>query len=160
MINYSIPKNHALCGHFIQINNEAEYDQMREIAEGCGFGVCDYSSKYPLHQFCNNMECESFHESTMSGQEITLSELRQLAELSKIELPCEMEVWDYDNNVHKKLVIDFYKGQPVVNCDLFETHYTYKHYRLPNHRKAEIQANIKKHQEAIEQLTKEMEGEK
>lgn len=159
MINYSIKKPHPFCGHFVKINNEAEYNQIREIAEGCGFGVCDYSSKYPLHQFCNNMECESFHESTMSGQEITLSELRQLAELSKIELPCEMEVWD-DENEDKLIreVVDFYKGQPVDPTR--KAYQTWKYFKIPNHRKAEIQAKIKEHQEAIEKLTKEMEGEK
>ena len=94
MINYSIPKPHPLCGCFINIQNESEYNQMREIAVKCGFEVTNYSITYCFYHFCNNMVCDSFLEHTMAGQEITLSELRELAELSKIKLPCEMEVWN------------------------------------------------------------------
>jgi len=142
MIDYSIKKPHALCGHFIKINNETEYQEVKAIAEGCGFEVKDKFSLKNYH-FENAMTVRWYGSDLTIGQELTLSELRQLAELSKIELPCEMEVWDYDDNVHKKLVIDFYKGQPVVNCDLFETHYTYKHYRLPNPNAVEIEFDTK-----------------
>ena len=157
MINYSIPKPHPLCGCFINIQNESEYNQMREIAVKCGFEVTNYSITYCFYHFCNNMVCDSFLEHTMAGQEITLSELRELAELSKITLPCEMEVWNTDGDLHElKEVIDFYKGHPVEKIPCI--YRTWNNYRLPNHRAGEIKAKIKEHQEAIDKLNQELEG--
>ena len=93
----------------------------------------------------------------MAGQEITLSELRELAELSKIKLPCEMEVWNTDGDLHElKEVIDFYKGHPVEKIPCI--YRTWNNYRLPNHRAGEIKAKIKEHQEAIDKLNQELEG--
>jgi hypothetical protein len=159
MINYSIPKPHALCGHFIKINSKSEYNQMREIAEGCGFLVDDYDRHNPCYQFTNLMRCDSFLEDTMAGQEITLDELRELAELSKITLPCEMEVRHCEKLFPvKQVVIDFYKGQAVVKVNDIGNFLTYAHFRLPNHRAGEIKAKIKEHQEAIDKLNKELEG--
>lgn len=91
MIDYSIKKPHILCGHFIQINTQERYDKLKAIAEGCGFrlGVIQQSGYYHF----NNSMAVDFMTNTI-GQEVTMSELRQLAELSKIELPCEMEVSD------------------------------------------------------------------
>lgn len=156
MINYSIPKPHALCGHFIKINSESEYNQMREIAEGCGFEIDDYDMYNSYHQFFNNMVCESFCEDTMAGQEITLEELRQLAELSKIELPQGMEVRDDVGDEEKWCVVDFYRGQPVTQLN--NTYITYRHFRLINHRENEIKAKIKEHEDAIKKLNQELEG--
>ena len=157
MINYSIPKPHPLCGCFINIQNESEYNQMREIAVKCGFEVTNYSITYCFYHFCNNMVCDSFLEHTMAGQEITLSELRELAELSKIKLPCEMEVWNTDGDLHElKEVIDFYKGHPVEKIPCI--YRTWNNYRLPNHRVGKIKAKIKEHQEAIDKLNQELEG--
>jgi hypothetical protein len=155
MIDCSIKKPHALCGTFIKINNETEYQEVKSIAEGCGFEVKDKFSLKNFH-FENAMTVRWYGSDLTIGQEITLPELRELAKLSKLTFPMEMEVWDDDDNVHKKLVIDFYKGQPVVNCDLFETHYTYKHFRLPNHRENKIKAKIKEHEEAIMKLNEEL----
>jgi hypothetical protein len=159
MINYSIPKPHPLAGHFIKINSESEYNQMREIAEGCGFVVVKAPRSY--HDvnslFQNNMIVEWFSTDAMAGQEITLSELRELAELSKITLPCEMEVWDGGFVKHTRQVIDFYKGLPVTLTN-DGCYYTWKNFRLPNHRAGEIKAKIKEHQEAIDKLNQELEG--
>jgi hypothetical protein len=147
MIDYSIKKPHALAGHFIKINNEAEYNEMREIAEGCGFEVDSYDECLKAYQFYNDMRLRWISLIMSATQEITLPELRELATLSKLTFPMEMEVWDDKNIVQKKYVIDFYKGKPVVNCDLAEMHYTYKHYRMPNPNTDEI-----------EKLEKEIEG--
>ena len=157
MINYSIPKPHALCGHFIKINSESEYNQMREIAEGCGFtGIDEYIAS--CYAFNNNMTVRWYNEMSMSGQEITLSELRELAELSKITLPCEMEVWDVGFVKHTRQVIDFYKGLPVTQNSDSKCYVTWTNFKLPNHRAGEIKAKIKEHQEAIDKLNKELEG--
>ena len=158
MINYSIPKPHPLCGCFINIQNESEYNQMREIAVKCGFEVTNYSITYCFYHFCNNMVCDSFLEHTMAGQEITLSELRELAELSKITLPCEMEKWDVGFVKHTRQVIDFYKGLPVTQNSDSKCYVTWTNFKLPNHRAGEIKAKIKEHQEAIDKLNKELEG--
>jgi hypothetical protein len=159
MINYSIPKPHPLCGHFIKINSESEYNQMREIAEGCGFAVSDYNKNPSLSwcRFDNDKAVVYVGESNLSGQEITLNELRELAELSKITLPCEMEVWNTDGDLHElKEVIDFYKGHPVEKIPCI--YRTWNNYRLPNHRAGEIKAKIKEHQEAIDKLNQELES--
>ena len=159
MINYSIPKPHPLCGHFIKINSESEYNQMREIAEGCGFRACSYiESSSPWYKFDNDKEVTAVGRSYMSGQEITLSELRELAELSKITLPCEMEVWDVGFVKHTRQVIDFYKGLPVTQNSDSKCYVTWTNFKLPNHRAGEIKAKIKEHQEAIDKLNKELEG--
>ncbi len=157
MINYSKPKPHPLAGHFIKIQDESEYNQMREIAVKCGFEVTNYSITYCFYHFCNNMVCDSFLEHTMSGQEITLDELRELAELSKIKLPCEMDVSDYDDEseVVKATIVDFYKGQPVEEEN--GAFYMWKYFRF-THRTGEIKAKIKEHQEAIDKLNQELEG--
>jgi hypothetical protein len=158
MINYSIPKPHALYGHFIKINSESEYNQMREIAEGCGFAVSDYNTN-PLfyYRFDNDKAVVYLGEVHLSGQEITLDELRELAELSKITLPCEMEVWDIDAILTcRRNVIDFYKGLAVTEENGIL--YMWKNFRIPNHRAGEIKAKIKEHQEAIDKLNQELEG--
>jgi hypothetical protein len=156
MINYSIPKPHPLAGHFINIQNESEYNQMREIAEGCGFSVESYTNSSKLFQFYNYKRVV-WRVDFGSGQEITLSELRELAELSKIKLPCEMEVSDYDDEseVVKATIVDFYKGQPVEEEN--GTFYMWKYFRF-THRAGEIKAKIKEHQEAIDKLNQELEG--
>lgn len=155
MINYSIPKPHPLCGHFIKINNESEYNQMREIAQGCGFNVDGYIVS--CYAFNNNMTVRWYNEISMSGQEITLDELRELAELSKIKLPCEIEVWDSESDLHEsKVVVDFYKGLPVTDWGLYYN--TWANFRLPNHRAGEIKAKIKEHEDAIKKLNQELEG--
>jgi len=158
MINYSIPKPHPLCGCFINIQNESEYNQMREIAEGCGFEVEGYQDDPEFgYEFINTMRCVDYDNIVMSGQEITLSELRELAELSKIKLPCEMDVSDYDDEseVVKATIVDFYKGQPVEEEN--GAFYMWKYFRF-THRTGEIKAKIKEHQEAIDKLNKELEG--
>jgi hypothetical protein len=158
MINYSIPKPHPLCGHFIKINSESEYNQMREIAEGCGFRACSYiESSSPWYKFDNDQTVVCVGHSYMSGQEITLDELRELAELSKIKLPCEMDVSDYDDEseVVKATIVDFYKGQPVEEEN--GAFYMWKYFRF-THRTGEIKAKIKEHQEAIDKLNQELEG--
>jgi len=159
MINYSKPKPHPLCGHFIKINSKSEYSQMREIAVGCGFAVSDYNTN-PLfyYRFDNDKAVVYIGESNLSGQEITLSELRELAELSKIKLPCEMEVWDNCDFPKKHQVIDFYKGKPITKGVIRENYHTWLSYCLPNHRAGEIKAQIKEHQEAIDKLNQELEG--
>ena len=156
MIKYSIPKPHPLCGHFIKINNESEYKEMREIAEGCGFRVAD---EYKNKTFCfqNSMRVLWYDTAAMCGQEITLDELRELAELSKIKLPCEMEVWNGGFVKHTRQVIDFYKGLPVTQNSDSKCYVTWANFRLPNHRAGEIKAKIKEHQEAIEKLNRELE---
>ena len=156
MINYSIPKPHPLCGHFIKINNETEHKQMREIAEGCGFDVEGYVVS--CYEFNNTMTLRWYgDDASMSGQEITLDELRELAELSKIKLPCEMEVWNGGFVKHTRQVIDFYKGLPVTQNSDSKCYVTWANFRLPNHRAGEIKAKIKEHQEAIEKLNRELE---
>lgn len=161
MINYSIPKPHPLCGCFIKINSESEYNQMREIAVKCGFDVCDYNISPSLswYRFDNDKAVVYVSESNLTGQEITLSELRELAELSKIKFPCEMEVRHCEKlSPVKQAVIDFYKGQAVVKVHDIGNFLTYVHFHLPNHRAGEIKAKIKEHQEAIDKLNQELEG--
>jgi hypothetical protein len=157
MINYSIPKPHALCGHFINIQDESEYNQMREIAEGCGFKVDNYHNDLKAFQFYNDMVLRRISHMLSSTQEITLDELRELAELSKIKLPCEMEVWERELDLHElKEVVDFYKGLPVTDTGPY--YKTWANFRIPNHRAGEIKAKIKEHQEVIDKLNKELEG--
>jgi len=159
MINYSIPKPHPLAGHFIFIPYESEYHQMQEIAEGCGFKAFGYTeSSSPWHKFDNDKTVVWVSEAHLSGQEITLDELRELAELSKIKLPCEMEAWDDERFKNKRHIIDFYKGRPVAHDIPSRTYYTWRYFRLPNHRAGEIKAQIKEHQEAIDKLNQELEG--
>jgi DNA-binding transcriptional regulator GbsR (MarR family) len=133
---------------------------MREIAEGCGFEVEGYQDDPEFgYEFINTMRCVDYDNIVMSGQEITLSELRELAELSKIKLPCEMEVRHREDlSPVKQFVIDFYKGQAVIKINDFGNFLTYARFRIPNNRAGEIKAKIKEHQEAIDKLNKELEG--
>lgn len=156
MINYSIPKPHPLVGHFIQINSQQEYDRMKVLAEGCGFREFDYYREgFPYH-LRNAMEVRWHSVGLETGQEITLDELEQLVELSKIKLPQVMELTDKSNFTMREAghVIDFYKGQAVLlNCD--ETYTTRKHFRPINPHQAEIdklEIEIKAAQAKLETL--------
>jgi hypothetical protein len=155
MINYSIPKAHVLCGHFVKINNESEYNEMKAIAEGCGFEVVDSynSSKREIVGFAfnNDMTVKWYSIHVMSGQEVSLTELKKLAELSKIELPCDMEVWNaYPIEAIKRKVIGFYKGCALAEGEcILDTTLLWKHFRPINPNAKEI-AKIETEIEALQ----------
>jgi hypothetical protein len=120
--------------------------------------VQNYSNQANLFHFYNEIKV-FWRVDFEFGQEITLSELRELAELSKIKLPCEMEVRHCEKlSPVKQVVIDFYKGQAVVKVNDIGNFLTYAHFRLHNHRAGEIKAKIQEHQEAIDKLNQELEG--
>jgi hypothetical protein len=153
MIDYSIPKNHVLCGHFIQINSEAEYIDMSNIARECGFSVINSFAKADFH-FRNSKEVSWLSRRFVTGQEITLPELRELAMLSKLTFPMEMYVSCNDYfEYRRENVQDFYKGQPVIKTNN-AGFYTAKYYHLPNSKAGEIERLEKEIQERQDQINK------
>lgn len=154
MINYSIPKPHPLVGHFILINSQEEYDRMRVLVEGCGFGCVEDYKQSRYYSFNTNFNVRYYHIDAMSGQQITLEELEKLVELSKIKLPQEMVVCDTMSDWSTIEVIDFYKGQAVTKAPA-GWYITYRNFRLIHLHQSEIEqleAEIKAAQAKIETL--------
>lgn len=81
MIQYSIPKPHPLCGHFIKANTQNDIRQVAEIAEDLGFQIISEGKRFQSHALCfmNDGTCKFYHKDYMSGQEITLDELKTIA---------------------------------------------------------------------------------
>lgn len=85
MIQYSIPKPHPLCGHFIKVDTDKDFYQVAAIAEDFGFRIVLEGKRFQSHPLCfmNDGTCKFYHKDYMSGQEITLDELKTISKLIK-----------------------------------------------------------------------------
>ena len=85
MIKYVTPKPHPLCGHFIKVDTDIDFKQVAAIAEDFGFRIVLEGRRFQSHMLCfmNDGTCKFYHKDYMSGQQITLEELKTIDKLIK-----------------------------------------------------------------------------